>query len=762
MNQPGGPAGGDLTGARLLLRRIRTVMARNLPAQRRLDEITRTIASAMVAEVCSVYILRAGEVLELFATEGLKAEAVHLTRLRVGEGLVGDIASHARPLALADAQHHPQFAYRPETGEELYQSFMGVPVLRAGRVLGVLVVQNKTRRHYTEEEVETLETVAMVVAELAAGGELVGREELSPITGIGVLPERLEAQALAPGLALGIAVLHQPDIVLTQLVAEDPIKEIERLDDAMTAMKLALDELLVEQDSTGGAGEHREVLDTYRMLAEDRGWANRIIEAIETGLTAEAAVQKVQNDMRARMREIQDPYLRERLSDLDDLNNRLQRHLLGLSEVQARDLPEAAIIVARNMGPAELLDYDRQRLKGVVLEEGTASSHVAIVARALDIPLLGHCSGLMDKVQAGDSLVLDGDNEQIFLRPTEDILQVFSKSMDARAIRQETYAADRDLPAVTLDGVAINLLINAGLLIDVPNVLATGAGGIGLYRTEVTFMVAHTFPDVARQREVYGRVLDGAEGRPVVFRTLDIGSDKVLPYWQRDAEENPAMGWRALRISLDRPAMLRQQLRAMIQAAAGRELHVMFPMVAQVEEFDDAKQILDLELQRAEAKGQPLPARVRVGAMFEVPSLYWQMDEIFDRVDFISIGSNDLAQFVFAADRGNAQLQGRYDTLSPAFLRLIGDIVRAGEARGKPVSLCGETAGDPFDAMALMALGLRTLSMAPPTVGPMRAMIRSLDLGQLRAHMAALGRQRGTDMRSSLRAFARDHGVALP
>lgn len=763
MTQPGGPSGGDLTGARLLLRRIRTVMARNLPAQRRLDEITRTIASAMVAEVCSVYILRAGEVLELFATEGLKAEAVHLTRLRVGEGLVGDIASHARPLALADAQHHPQFAYRPETGEELYQSFMGVPVLRAGRVLGVLVVQNKTRRHYTEEEVETLETVAMVVAELVAGGDLVARDELSPVTGIGVLPERLEAQVLAPGLSLGTAVLHQPDITLTQLVAEDPIKEIERLDDAMTKMKLALDELLVEQDGTGGAGEHREVLDTYRMLAEDRGWANRIIEAIETGLTAEAAVQKVQNDMRARMREIQDPYLRERLSDLDDLNNRLLRHLLGLQELpQARDLPEHAIIVARNMGPAELLDYDRNRLKGVVLEEGTASSHVAIVARALDIPLLGHCTNLMDKVQAGDSLVLDGDNEQVFLRPSEDILQVFAKSMHARAVRQEAYAADRDLPAVTLDGVSINLLINAGLLIDVPQVAVTGAGGIGLYRTEVTFMVAHTFPDVARQREVYTRVLDGAEGKPVVFRTLDIGSDKVLPYWHRDAEENPAMGWRALRISLDRPAMLRQQLRAMIKAAAGRALHVMFPMVAQVEEFDDAKQILDLELQRAEAKGQALPERVRVGAMFEVPALYWQMDEILDRVDFLSIGSNDLAQFVFAADRGNAQLQGRYDTLSPAFLRLIGDIIKACDARGRPVSLCGETAGDPLDAMALMALGLRTLSMAPPAIGPIRAMIRSLDLGQLRAHMAALGRQRGTDMRSSLRAFARDHGVALP
>jgi phosphotransferase system enzyme I (PtsP) len=725
-----------------------------------LDEVVRTIAGAMVAEVCSIYVQRAGEVLELFATEGLKAEAVHLTRLRVGEGLVGDIASHARPLALADAQHHPQFAYRPETGEELYRSLMGVPILRSGRILGVLVVQNKTRRHYTEEEVETLETVAMVVAELIASGELVGREELSPITGIGVLPERLEAQALAPGLALGTAVLHQPDITLTQLVAEDPLREIDRLDDAFSSMKLALDELLSEHDGSGG--EHREVLETYRMLADDRGWASRIIEAIETGLTAEAAVQKVQNDMRARMRDIQDPYLRERLADLDDLNNRLLRYLLGIQELpEARDLPENAILVARNMGPAELLDYDRRRLKGVVLEEGTASSHVAIVARALDIPLLGHCQGLMTKVQAGDFLVLDGENEQVFIRPSEDILQAFAISMNALQARQISYAANRDLPAVTRDGVEIHLMMNAGLLIDVPQLAATGANGIGLYRTEVTFMVAHSFPDVARQRDVYGRVLDGAEGKPVIFRTLDIGSDKVLPYWHRDAEENPAMGWRALRISLDRPAMLRQQLRAMILAAAGRALHVMFPMVAQVEEFDDAKEILDLELLRAEEKGSELPESVRVGAMFEVPALYWQMEEMLDRVDFLSIGSNDLAQFIFAADRGNTQLQGRYDTLSPAFLRLIGGVIEASARRDKPVSLCGEMAGDPLDAMALLALGLRSFSMAPPAIGPIRAMVRSLDLGQLEAYMAALGPQRGQDMRSSLRAFARDHGVAL-
>ncbi len=756
MSQSGSP-----TGARLLLKRLRNIMAQPGTPQSRLDQIVRIIAGDMVAEVCSTYVMRAGQVLELFATEGLKQEAVHQTRLRVGEGLIGDIASHARPLALADAQHHPQFAYRPETGEEVYQSLMGVPILRSGRVLGVLAVQNRTRRHYTEEEVETLETVAMVLAELIISGNVVSQAELAPEEGIAVVAMRLDGTTLAPGIAKGVAVLHQPDITITQLVAEDPLKEIERLDDAMGAMKLALDEMLATTDVAAG-GEHREVLETYRMFAEDRGWASRIVEAIETGLTAEAAVQKVQNDTRARMREITDPYLRERLADLDDLANRLQRHLLGQADIQQpRELPDETILVARNMGPAELLDYDRKKLKGVVLEEGTATAHVAIVARALDVPVLGRCHDLMAKVTPGDPLIVDGDNAQLYVRPAEDIQQTYAEAMRQRSERQEAFAASRNLPAVTLDGTEVTLMINAGLLIDVPQIEAQGAAGIGLYRTEITFMVAQSFPDVARQRDVYKRAMDASSGKPVIFRTLDIGSDKVLSYWQRDSEENPAMGWRAIRISLDRPALLRQQLRALILAAEGRPLSVMFPMVAEAWEFEEARALLKLELDRAAQAGQEVPSAVKVGAMIEVPSLYFQLDTLLDRLDFVSVGSNDLKQFLYAADRGNPRLADRYDTLAPAMIKLLGMIAAAANAQGKSLSLCGEMAGDPIAAMALLCLGFRQLSMAPTSIGPVRAMIRSLDLGRLLSYWAELQARPVSDLRSRLLVFARDHGVAL-
>jgi phosphotransferase system enzyme I (PtsP) len=749
------------SGARMLLKRLRNVMARGGTAQQRLNHVVKLIAADMVAEVCSTYVMRAGEVLELFATEGLNQDAVHKTRLRVGEGLVGDIASHARPLALADAQHHPQFAYRPETGEEIYQSLMGVPILRAGRVLGVLVIQNKSRRQYSDEEVETLETIAMVLAELVASGELISPEELRPSDGIVLLPLRLEGQVLSPGMALGIAVLHAPELRLQQLVAEDPELEIDRLHQAVADMRIAIDEMLASSDLAAG-GEHREVLESYRMFAEDKGWVNRMIEAIASGLTAEAGVQKVQNDMRARMRDVSDPYLRERLSDLDDLANRLQKHLMGGDAVQVvRVLPEDAIVIARNMGPAELLDYDRQKLRGLVLEEGAAASHVAIVARALDIPVLGRCNGLMDKVSEGDPLALDGDHGQLFVRPPEDIQHVFATSLQQRAKLLETYAAVKDLPAVTLDGVGVTLSMNAGLLIDVPQLATTGAAGIGLYRTEIPFMVAHEFPDTKRQADIYRKAIDNADGKPIVFRTLDIGSDKVLPYWQRAEEENPAMGWRAIRISLDRPALLRQQLRALILAADGRELRVMFPMVTEVAEFDACRSLLDLELQRTRDRGITPPATLQVGAMIEVPALLWQLDDLLDRVDFVSVGSNDLKQFIYAADRATPNVNDRYDILSPAMIRLLRQIAVATKESGKALSLCGEMAGDPIGAMALLCLGYRNLSMTPPAIGRLRMMIRSLHLRQLQDYWATLDGLPGSALRSSLAAFALDHGVQV-
>jgi phosphotransferase system enzyme I (PtsP) len=749
------------SGARSLLGRLRSVMAGSGSAEDRLNKVVHTIASSMRAEVCSTYIRRAGDILELYATEGLFPEAVHRTRLRLGEGLVGVIAATARPLSLSDAQAHPAFAYRPETGEEVYHSLMGVPILRSGEVTGVLVVQNRSRRHYTDEEIETLQTVAMVLAELVAGGALVSRDELHPTEGIATLPHRLDGLRLNPGVAIGIAVLHQPSIVISQFVAEDPEAELVRLDVAIEQMQRSID-LLLASSGLGDGGEHSDILETYRMFAEDRGWLGRIREAVRSGLTAEAAVQKVRDDTRARMKQISDPYVRERLADLEDLANRLQHHLSGEKAIVSSDkLPDDVVLIARNMGPAELLDYDRRRLRALILEEGSPTSHVAIVARALDIPVVGRCKGALSQIEPDDLLVVDGDNAQVMIRPSEDIQVAVERRLAERRTRLAVYQSARKLPATTRDGITIGLHMNAGLLIDLPELEATNADGIGLYRTELPFMVRSSFPTVIEQAHLYRRILEQANGKPVVFRTLDIGGDKLLPYLPETKEENPAMGWRAVRIALDRPTMLRHQLRALILGAFGQSFSVMFPMVAEAAEFLAAKRILELEVLRARQRGRKLPERIQIGAMLEVPSLIYQLDTLCRHVDFVSVGSNDLMQFLFASDRGNPRLADRYDLLSPPALRCLREILQVTGKAGVKVSICGEMAGLPLEAMALIGLGFRHLSMAPGSIGPVKAMVRTIDLEPLSLFVSHLLEQPDHSFRSKLRDYAADHGITV-
>ncbi len=752
---------GSVSGTRRLLRRLRDIMAGSGTAQERLDRIVRVVAAEMVAEVCSAYIMRAGEVLELFATEGLRPEAVHRTRLRVGEGLVGVIAATARPLALADAQSHPDFAYRPETGEEIYHSLMGVPILRGGRVLGVLVVQNRTLRHYDEDEIEVLQTIAMIVAELAASGELVNPLEIAQSQAAAMLPVRLVGVRLNPGLAIGPAVLHEPRLLIRQFVAEDVTAELERLRHAVAAMREAIDELVAAHGGLG-VGEHRDILETYRMFAADRGWVARIADAIRSGLTAEAAVQKVRDETRTRMMQATDPYLRERLVDLEDLANRLQRHLANRPPgATCADLPPEFILVARAMGPAELLDYAHRRITGLVLEEGSPTAHVAIVARTFDIPVVGRVEEATSRIEAGDIVIVDGDHAQVLIRPSEDIHQSVAATVDARTHRRTLYDMLRSAPSITRDGVAVKLLLNAGLLIDLAQLSATGAEGIGLFRTELPFMVRDTFPDVEEQTEFYRSVYEQAAGRPVVFRTLDIGGDKVLPYLPHAVEDNPAMGWRAIRIGLDRPAMLRQQLRALIRAAESRTLLVKFPMIAEIAELKRARALLAMELNRAASTGRRPPESVKIGVMLEVPALLWQLPALCEHIDFLSIGTNDLTQFLFACDRGNPRLADRYDPLSAPMLTLFRDVIARTAAAGVPLSMCGEMAGNPIEAMALIALGFRTLSMTGTAIGPVKTMIRSLDAAAVAAYLDEIGNRPDHSLRPKLEAYARDHAIAL-
>jgi phosphotransferase system enzyme I (PtsP) len=752
---------GHVTATRRLLRRLRGIMAGSGSAQERLDRIVRVVAAEMVAEVCSAYVMRAGEVLELFATEGLRPEAVHRTRLRVGEGLVGVIAASSRPLALADAQSHPDFAYRPETGEEIYHSLMGVPILRGGRVLGVLVVQNRTPRHYTEDETEVAQTIAMIVAELVASGELVNPLEMAQSRAGASLPLRLDGIRLNPGLAIGPAVLHEPKVVIRHVVAEDVAAEHERLRAAVGTMQDAIDRL-VDTSRRLGPGEHRDIIESYRMFAADRGWLERITEAVRSGLTAEAAVQKVRDETKSRMMQVTDPYLRERLYDLEDLANRLQQVLAGQAPgIAAAEMAGEFILVAHAMGPAELLDYAPRRIKGLVLEEGSPTAHVAIVARAFDIPVVGRVAEATRQIDAGDIVIVDGEHGTVLIRPRADIQQTVVTAVAARTQRRAYYETLRDTPAVTSDGVEIKLLLNAGLLLDLAQLRATGAEGVGLFRTEIPLLTRNAFPDVADQTAFYRRAYEQAEGKPIVFRTLDIGGDKVLPYLAHAAEDNPAMGWRAIRIGLDRPAMLRQQLRALRRAAAGRELFVKFPMIAEIAELEAARRLLDKELARATAEGFEPPRSVKLGVMLEVPSLLWQLPALLNRVDFLSIGTNDLAQFLYACDRGNPRLAERYDLLSAPMVALFRHVIAQCRAAQTPLSMCGEMAGNPIEAMMLIGLGFRTLSVTATAVGPVKTMIRSLDAGALADYLDEIGDRPDHSLRRWLEAYARDHAVVL-
>src|SRR5215204_6293076 len=410
-----------LGGPRVLLRRLREIMAEPVSAQDRLDRIVVLIAANMVAEVCSVYVMRADGTLELFATEGLNREAVHLTTMRADEGLVGLIASRAEPLALSDAQSHPAFSYRPETGEEIYHGFLGVPILRAGNTLGVLVVQNRTHRTYAEEEIEALQTTAMVLAEMIASGELQAPSAPGAAEMVLRRPLHCRGAALAEGVGLGLAVLHEPRVVVKNLIAENVEAEVERLELAIAEVRSSIDELIARGD-VAHHGEHRNVLETVRMFAHDQGWLRRMREAVRSGLTAEAAVERVQSDSRARMLRQTDPYLRDRLHDLDDLASRLLHRLVGREIVGTREaLPDNAILVARSMGPAALLDYDRSRLRGLVLEEGGPTSHIAIVARALGIPAVSEVSNATALVEPGDAIIVDGMAGEVQIRPTSDI-----------------------------------------------------------------------------------------------------------------------------------------------------------------------------------------------------------------------------------------------------------------------------------------------------------------------------------------------------
>ncbi|MES2157220.1 MAG: phosphoenolpyruvate--protein phosphotransferase [Pseudomonadota bacterium] len=748
--------------ARQILTRLQEVMASRASAQAKLNKVVEIIGESLSSEVCSIYLVREG-VLELFATRGLKQEAVHVTRMAMGEGLVGLIATNVETLNLDEAASHPDFSYRPETGEELFHSFAGVPIVRRERALGVLCVQHAEPRKYEEVEIEALQTVAMVMSELIANAELAddGPSDLR-ITDTGTT--LLHGLPLVMGMARGHVVFHQPRVHIEHTVAEDTEAERQRVLSAFAKMREQIDRMTGAAEF-GMEGEHQEVLETYKMFAYDEGWTRRINEAIDSGLTAEAAIERVQQRTRMRMRQIDDPLLSDRMHDLEDLANRLLRIVSGqLGTAAQMGLRQDAILIARNLGPAELLEYDRRRLKGVILEEGSLTAHVTIVARAMGVPVLGRVRDIRHLVNEGDLILMDVNANALLVRPTADMDEAFDNKLHVTQKRRAEFAAMRDLPSVTADGQRVELMVNAGLREDAQALDMVGADGIGLFRTEFQFLVSATLPQREKQQRLYKDVLDAAGDRPVIFRTVDIGGDKALPYMQKDDEEledNPAMGWRALRLALDRDGLMKAQARALLEASAGKVLHVMFPMVSEPWEYEEARALVEHQRAWLLARKKKLPIAVRYGAMLEVPALAEVLDILLPRLDFLSIGTNDLTQFLFAADRAHPRLAERYDWLSIAILRFLDRVVRTCKDYQVPVGVCGEMGGRTLEAMALVGLGIRRLSITPASVGPVKAMIRAIDAEELRALMRELLDGGARDIRVTLTQWAVERNIEL-
>ncbi len=734
-------------------------MAKRGSAQNKLDRVVDLIADAMQSEVCSIYLLR-DNALELSATHGLRKEAVHVTRLAMGEGLVGTIAEEGRVLNLDEAANHPAFAYRPETAEERFHSFAGVPIIRRENPIGVLAVQHAEPRRYDDVEIEALQTVAMVLSEMIANARLVDGARAS-MRNAGM--QREAGLKLVTGMAKGVAVFHQPKVVIEHTVAEDIEAERTRVYAAFRRMREQIDHMTREAEF-GTTGEHNEILETYKMFAYDEGWSRRINEAIDSGLTAEAAIERVQQRTRARMREIDDPLLKERMHDLEDLSNRLLRIVSGRMGTAAQTgLAKDAILIARNLGPAELLEYDRRRLKGVVLEEGSLTAHMTIVARAMGVPVVGRIADIRHIANEGDLILVDGDNGTVVVRPNRTLANAFDQRMSVSARRRAEFAAIRTLPPETMDGRRIGLMVNAGLAEDAAMLETTGADGIGLFRTEFQFLIAAQLPGRESQLRLYKNVLDAAGDKPVVFRTVDIGGDKALPYLQaqKDESENPAMGWRALRLSLERKALMKAQARALIEASAGRTLRVMFPMVSEPWEYEEARSLFEEQIEWAKGAKRGKPKAVEFGAMLEVPSLAETLDLLLPRIDFLSVGTNDLTQFLFAADRADPRLAERYDWLSPAILRFLQRVAAQAREADVPIRVCGEMAGRPLEAMALIGIGIENFSITPAAVGPIKAMVRSIDTAAVRNRVVSLLAKPPANLRKALHDWARRHGVNI-